>query len=81
MSVFLSAADAWVTAALLAVAMIAAWAIAWWMGQALGKEEREAAASKFNDAILAVLGLLLAFTFSMSLANHERRSNFSAETR
>jgi uncharacterized membrane protein YecN with MAPEG domain len=72
-SAFLSAVDAWVMAALLAVVMIAAWAIGWWRGRALGKEEREAPASKFNDAILAVLGLLLAFTFSMSLVRHEQR--------
>jgi hypothetical protein len=58
---------------LLAVAMLAGWAGGWWRGRAANKEQREVPASKFNDAILALLGLLLAFTFSISLARHEQR--------
>lgn len=73
MSAFLTEVDAWVTAVLLGVAMLAGWAIGWWRGRSLSKEEREAPASKFNDAILALLGLLLAFTFSISLVKHEQR--------
>lgn len=73
MSAFLSEVDAWVMAVLLAVAMLAGWATGWWRGRSLSTEEREAPASKFNDAILALLGLLLAFTFSMSLVKHEQR--------
>ncbi len=73
MSAFLTEVDAWVTAALLAVAMLAGWAVGWWRGWSLRKEEREAPASKFNDAVLALLGLLLAFTFSMSLVKHDQR--------
>src|SRR5437660_608289 len=75
---FVLASDAFVVApggigTLLAAAMGASWALGWWRGRASGKEEREAPASKFQDAILAVLGLLLAFTFSMSLGKHEQR--------
>jgi hypothetical protein len=65
--------DAALTAGLLAVAMLTAWALGWWRGLSLGQKQREAPASKFNDAILALLGLLLAFTFSMSLVKHDQR--------
>src|SRR5262249_20242544 len=58
---------------LLAVAMLAGWGVGWWAGRSLRKEQREIPASKFNDAILALLGLLLAFTFSMSLGKHDQR--------
>jgi hypothetical protein len=73
MNAFLTAVDAWVTAALLAAAMLAGWAVGRWRGRAANIERREVPASKFNDAILALLGLLLAFTFSISLARHEQR--------
>jgi hypothetical protein len=69
----LTEVDAWVTAALLAAAMLAGWAVGWWSGCSLSQEAREVPASKFNDAILALLGLLLAFTFSMSLIKHDQR--------
>jgi hypothetical protein len=69
----LTEVDAWVTVLLLAAAMIASWLIAWWRGRSFSKEEGETPAGKFNDAILALLGLLLAFTFSMSLVKHEQR--------
>ena len=44
-----------------------------WLVEGAVCEQREVPASKFNDAILALLGLLLAFTFSISLARHEQR--------
>jgi len=73
MNAILTAVDAWITAVLLAVAMLAGWAVGWWRGRAASRERREIPASKFNDAVLALLGLLLAFTFSISLARHEQR--------
>lgn len=73
MNALLTEVDAWVTAVLLAVAMLGAWAVGWWRGRSVSKENREAPGSKFHDAILALLGLLLAFTFSMALARHEQR--------
>jgi hypothetical protein len=73
MSAILTEVDAWVTTVLLAAAMVAGWAAGWWRGRFLAREERQFRASKFNDAILALLGLLLAFTFSMSLSRHEQR--------
>lgn len=73
MSNFLTEVDAWVPALLLAVAMLAAWSIGWYRGQHLPAGSRQGPASKLNEASLALLGLLLAFTFSMALARHERR--------
>jgi hypothetical protein len=73
MSAFLTEVDSWVTAAVLAAAMLAAWSFGRWQGRRLSKTDREAAASKFNDASLALLGLLLAFTFSMALGKHDQR--------
>ncbi|MGE5192748.1 MAG: hypothetical protein ACM3U2_09610 [Deltaproteobacteria bacterium] len=73
MSAILTDVDAWVIAVMLAAAMLAGWAAGWWRGRPRSGEKREEAPSKFNDAVLALLGLLLAFTFSMSLARHEQR--------
>lgn len=73
MSEVLVDADAWMVVAVLAVAMMAAWAAAWWRGRSVYPEKDNQPANKFNDAILALLGLLLAFTFSMSLSRHEQR--------
>jgi hypothetical protein len=72
MTIF-SDADAWLIATGLGIAMLAAWGIGWWSGQRLTGPPREAAAIKFHDAILALLGLLLGFTFSLSLAKHDQR--------
>jgi hypothetical protein len=65
--------DAWMLAAVLAVMLLASWAFGQWLGRRLPKEQREAPPSKFNDAILALLGLLLGFSFSMALAKHDQR--------
>jgi hypothetical protein len=73
MSTLLVEIDSWVTALGLAVALLGAWAIGAWLGRRLARQQREAPSSKFDDAILALLGLLLAFTFSMSLSKHEQR--------
>jgi hypothetical protein len=73
MSKLLTEVDAWVAAVGLAVAMLVGWACGWWRGRAANAKQQEVPASKFNDAVLALLGLLLAFTFSISLARHEQR--------
>ncbi len=66
--------DAWTIASIVAVAMIAGWLIGRWIGQRLRlKSQGTAAVSKFLDASLAVLGLLLAFTFSTALVKHDQR--------
>jgi len=56
------------------VAMLAAWGIGVWTGRRSKDDEtRGDPGVKFTDAALALLGLLLAFTFSMSLGRHEQR--------
>jgi hypothetical protein len=71
MNSLLTDVDAWITAALFAAAMLAGWAAGWWMGRARVTVEGET--TKLQDAIMALLGLLLAFTFSISLTKHDQR--------
>lgn len=65
--------DAWVIALGLALAMLAAWGAGRWMGRRALSRHGDVSASKFDDAALALLGLLLAFTFSMALGKHDQR--------
>jgi hypothetical protein len=65
--------DAWVTALIFAVAMLASWSIGWRQGRRSPPEPGENPGTKFTDASLALLGLLLAFTFSMALGRHDQR--------
>jgi hypothetical protein len=69
--------EPWVLAALVMLAMIAGWSAGWWRGRALRGGNADSAGNKFSDAIMALLGLLLAFTFSMSLVKHEQRRQMS----
>lgn len=65
--------DSWVTAILLGLSMLAAWGFGWWRGWVGRGRNRESSGHAFHDASLALLGLLLGFTFSISLAKHEQR--------
>ena len=66
--------DAWAVASLIAIAMVVGWLAGRWRGNRLRLESPgKPAVSKFVDASLAVLGLLLAFTFSMALGKHDQR--------
>jgi len=64
--------DIFVLAAILAVAMLAAWYVGKRMGRRL-LQRGGATPSKFDDASMALLGLLLAFTFGTSIAKHDQR--------
>src|SRR5262249_41068005 len=55
------------------VAMLGAWGIGWWKGRRAKPEPGEDPGIKFTDAALALLGILLAFTFSLSLGRHDQR--------
>jgi hypothetical protein len=57
--------------------MLLGWALGWWRGRSLRNVEGTSAGSKFGDGLMALLGLLLAFTFSMSLVKHEGRRQMS----
>jgi len=69
----LAETDAWILVLILAVAMSAAWGVGWWLGIGLRARYGDRNGSKFDDASLAFVGLLLAFTFGMSLAKHDHR--------
>jgi hypothetical protein len=67
-------------AAVLAIAMLAAWCAGYWRTRRR-PPNADPPGTKVADASLALLGLLLAFTFSMSLGKHEeRRSAVLAES-
>jgi hypothetical protein len=74
MAPLLTEIDSWILATALAVAMLLGWGIGWWSKRRQNSQEKETAPGiKFNDASIALLGLLLAFTFSMSLSRHNER--------
>ncbi len=64
--------DISVIALILAVAMLAAWNVGKRMGERLLRKGG-VEPSKFDDASMALLGLLLAFTFGMSITKHDQR--------
>ena len=73
--------DAWRTAATLGLAMFAAWQLGRWRGRRLRAESGKVPVSKFEDASLALLGLLLAFSFSLAIVKHDqRRTTLLADT-
>lgn len=65
--------DARLLTLILAALMLAAWGVGLRLGRELRARERKARWSKFDDASLALLGLLVAFTFGMSISRHEDR--------
>jgi hypothetical protein len=68
----ITALDIRVIALILAVVMLAAWQVGRHMGRRLLHRE-DTKPSKFDEASVALLGLLLAFTFGMSIAKHDQR--------
>ena len=52
--------------------MLAGWAAGWWIGR-LWRDSAKPKAFKSHEASLALLGLLIAFTFSMALGKHEQQ--------
>ncbi len=71
--------DAWTLASTLALGMVIAWFGGRWFGGRFAADHSEPSDSNPEfvssklGAYLALLGLLLGFTFSMSLTRHERR--------
>jgi hypothetical protein len=73
MDAILTQVDGWIIAALLLAAMLAAWGMGRLWGRRLAGKEREDGGGKVHDGVLALFGLMLAFTFSVSLTKHEHR--------
>jgi hypothetical protein len=65
--------DAWLIALSAAIAMFASWGIGWRRGRHSAPVAGEDPEIKFIDAGVAILGLLLAFTFAMALGRHDQR--------
>ncbi|HYK65053.1 MAG TPA: DUF4239 domain-containing protein, partial [Patescibacteria group bacterium] len=68
--------DAWSIAAVVALAMVAAWLLGRRIGARRLRKDSQGerpAVSKFLDASLALLGLLIAFTFATSLTKYDSR--------
>jgi hypothetical protein len=70
---FFSRLDPGLTALLLAAVMLATWTVGFRLGRKRLAEGSAAPEGKFEDAVVAILGLLLAFTFSMALAKYDHR--------
>src|SRR5271157_1615470 len=64
--------DMKIVAVTVAVGMLLAWGIGGWMGRRLIRRGTTKP-SKFDDASIALLGLLLAFTFGVSISKHDQR--------
>ncbi|MGH7179609.1 MAG: hypothetical protein ACREJC_19700 [Tepidisphaeraceae bacterium] len=73
MSTWIENVDAVQIAAALATMMILAWTAGWFRGRWTVLNQLEPADTKADDASLALMGLLLAFTFSMALNKHDHR--------
>jgi hypothetical protein len=77
----MDAVDVWVISLAFALAMLGCWCLGWWWGKRSPLEPGDDPGTKFIDASMALLGLLLAFTFAMTLGWHnERRLAVVAES-
>lgn len=65
--------ESWISALAMAGLMVVGWGFGFWRGTRLSQDEREKRDATFSGASMALLGLLLGFTFSMSLTKHEQR--------
>ena len=66
--------DAWVVAVAYSVAMLTFWGLGRQAGHRSPPDSGQDPGMKFTEASMAILGLLLAFTFAMSLGRHDHRS-------
>lgn len=75
----LSEIDAWIIALVLGFLMCGAWWLGCWRTRQSKNIEADDATGQLTNASVALLGLLLAFTFSMSLERHEQRRQMVVE--
>ncbi len=73
MNEYLVQIDSWILAIGVALLMCGGWAFGCWRTRRIEKQGGNEAISQLSNASIALLGLLLAFTFSMSLEKHEQR--------
>lgn len=72
MDQFIARLDIRIVALTLAVAIFIAWEVGKWMGYRL-LSKGHPKPSKFDDASMAVMGLLLAFAFGTSITKYDQR--------
>jgi hypothetical protein len=65
--------EAWLIALVFAGAMFGCWAFGRRWGRRLSSESSEDPGTKFTDASVALLALLLAFTFAIALGRYDQR--------
>jgi hypothetical protein len=76
-----TAADSWVIALGLAVAMLLGWWTGWLIGRKRPIDSDDKMTERFCDGAMALLGLLLGFSFAMALGNYgQRRSTVIADS-
>jgi hypothetical protein len=73
MDLVIAQMKAWHVASAIALGMLAAWKVGLWMGDRVRRKDGGREPSKFGDASMALLGLLLAFTFGVSISKHDQR--------
>jgi hypothetical protein len=73
MDLIVAQMNAWNVSLALALGMLAAWKVGIRMGDRLRRKGGGKEPSKFDDASMALLGLLLAFTFGISITKHDQR--------
>ena len=73
MTNFIYRESAWLTTLMLVVSMAAAWAVGFVWGRRRAARGEKFEVGKVEEAMLALMGLLLAFTFAMALDKHGRR--------
>jgi uncharacterized membrane protein len=70
---FVERLDSWLIALVFAGAMFGCWAFGRRWGRRFSSETGEDPGTKFIDASMALLGLLLAFTFAIALGRYDQR--------
>src|SRR5215218_3515376 len=65
--------DAWTVALLFAGCMLGLWSLGWRLGRRLQQGDSNDGGTRIADAVISLLGLLLAFSFAMSLGRHDDR--------
>src|SRR4051794_29699837 len=65
--------DAWVVSLLLVAALVGAWYVGLHLGRRAKARGDSAGTSKVGDASLALMGLLLGFTFAVALQKSDQR--------
>src|SRR5437867_2912188 len=73
MTAILNQTDPWLVGVILAVALVGAWWAGWVRGVRLARAGNPPPDSKVGDASLALMGLLLGFTFAMAIGKHDHR--------